>query len=38
MDEESEEYNLNGRYQLEEDLELGWLWKSIGTNVEPFTG
>ncbi|EHI56840.1 hypothetical protein HMPREF9473_05173, partial [, partial [Hungatella hathewayi WAL-18680] len=27
MDEESEEYNLNGRYQLEEDLELGWLWK-----------
>ncbi len=38
LDEESEEYNLNGRYQLEEDLELGWLWKSIGTNVEPFTG
>ena len=38
LDEESQEYNLNGRYQLEEDLELGWLWKSIGTNVEPFTG
>jgi len=38
LDNESEEYNLNGRYRLEEDLELGWLYQSIGTNVEPFTG
>lgn len=38
LDKESEEYNLNGRYQLEADLDLGWLYQSIGTNVEPFTG
>ena len=38
LDQESEEYNLNGRYQLEEDLDLGWLSQSIGTNIEPFTG
>ena len=38
LDTESEEYNLNGRYQLEEDLDLSWLDYSIGTNVEPFTG
>ena len=25
LDTESEEYNLNGRYQLEEDLDLSWL-------------
>ena len=38
LDTESEEYNLNGRYRLEEDLDLGWLYQSIGTNAEPFTG
>ena len=38
LDTESEEYNLNGRYQLEEDLDLSGLEYSIGTNVEPFTG
>lgn len=38
LDTESEEYNLNGRYQLENDLDLSWLEYSIGTNVEPFTG
>ena len=38
IDTESEEYNLNGRYQLEEDLDLSWLEYSIGTNLEPFTG
>ena len=38
IDAESEEYNLNGRYQLEEDLDLSWLEYSIGTNLEPFTG
>ena len=38
LDTESEEYNLNGRYQLKEDLDLSWLEYSIGTNVEPFTG
>ena len=38
LDTGSEEYNLNGRYQLEEDLDLSWLDYSIGTNIEPFTG
>ena len=38
LDSESESYNLNGSYRLEEDLELGWLYQSIGNNVEPFTG
>ena len=38
LDEESGEYNLNGSYRLEEDLDLSWLDYSIGTNVEPFTG
>ena len=38
LDAESEEYNLNGRYQLEEDLDLSVLEYSIGTNIEPFTG
>ena len=38
VDQESEEYNLNGRYQLEEDIDLSWLEMSIGTNIEPFTG
>ena len=38
LDQENEEYNLNGRYRLEEDLELDWLYQSIGTNIEPFTG
>lgn len=38
LDEESEEYNLSGRYRLEENLDLSWLEKSIGTNLEPFTG
>lgn len=38
LDKESEDYNRNGRYRLEEDLELGWLEESIGTNIEPFTG
>lgn len=38
LDKESEDYNRNGRYRLEEDLELGWLKESIGTNIEPFTG
>ena len=38
LDRESEEYNLNGRYRLEADLELGWLKESIGSNLEPFTG
>lgn len=38
LDEEGEEYNLNGRYRLEADLELDWLERSIGTNAEPFTG
>ena len=30
LDSESEDYNLNGSYRLEEDLELGWLYQSIG--------
>ena len=38
LEEEGEDYDLNGRYQLEADLELGWLERSIGTNAEPFTG
>ena len=38
LDEESGEYNLNGSYRLEEDLDLSWLYQSIGTNAEPFTG
>ena len=38
LEKESEEYNLNGRYQLGEDLDLSWLEQSIGTNIEPFTG
>ena len=38
LDGESEEYNLNGRYRLEEDLDLSGLESSIGTNLEPFTG
>ncbi len=38
LDEESGEYNLNGNYRLEEDLDLSWLYQSIGTNIEPFTG
>lgn len=38
LDLESEEYNLNGSYRLEGDLDLGWLYQSIGTNLEPFTG
>ncbi len=38
LDTASEEYNLNGKYRLEEDLDLGWLYQSIGTNLEPFTG
>ena len=38
VDTESEDYNLNGRYQLAGDLDLSWLEDSIGTNVEPFTG
>ncbi|MFR2847050.1 MAG: hypothetical protein ACLTC4_07885 [Hungatella hathewayi] len=38
LDQENEEYNLNGRYRLEEDLELDWLYQSIGNNIEPFTG
>ena len=38
LDRESEEYNLNGRYRLEEDLDLSWLEQSVGTNIEPFTG
>ena len=38
LDEEGEDYDLNGRYRLETDLELGWLERSIGTNAEPFTG
>ena len=38
LDAGSEEYNLNGKYRLEEDIDLGWLYQSIGTNVEPFTG
>ncbi|EHI61127.1 hypothetical protein HMPREF9473_00888, partial [, partial [Hungatella hathewayi WAL-18680] len=38
LDPESEEYNLKGRYRLEEDLDLGWLYQSIGTDVEPFAG
>ena len=38
LDRESEEYNLNGRYRLEEDLDLSWLDQSIGTNIEPFKG
>ena len=38
LDKESEEFNLNGRYQLEEDLDLSFLYQSVGTNVEPFTG
>ena len=36
--QDSEDYNLNGRYRLEEDLDLSWLYQSVGTNVEPFTG
>lgn len=38
LDQESEEYNRNGRYRLEEDLDLGGLYQSVGTNTEPFTG
>ena len=38
LDTESGDYNLNGRYRLEEDLDLTWLYQSIGTNLEPFTG
>ena len=38
LDQESGEYSLKGRYQLEADLDLSWLEKSIGTNIEPFTG
>ena len=38
LDEESEEYNLNGSYRLEEDLEIDWLYRSIGNQAEPFTG
>ena len=38
QDQESEEYNLNGKYRLEADLDLSWLYQSIGTNLEPFTG
>ena len=38
LDTESEDYNLNGNYRLEEDMDLGWLEYSIGTNMEPFTG
>ncbi len=38
LDRENEEYNLNGNYRLEDDLDLGWLYESIGTNLEPFTG
>ena len=38
LDRESEDYNLRGRYRLEEDIELDWLYESIGTQVEPFTG
>lgn len=38
LDQESEEYNRNGRYRLEEDLDLSGLDQSIGTNMEPFTG
>ena len=38
LDRESEDYNLRGRYRLEEDIELGWLYESIGSQVEPFTG
>ena len=38
LDQESEEYNLNGKYRLEADLDLSWLYQSIGTNLEPFTG
>lgn len=38
LDEESDGYNLNGRYQLDADLDLSWIETSIGTNVEPFTG
>ena len=38
VDSENEEYNLNGNYRLEADLDLGWLQASIGTNLEPFTG
>ena len=36
--QDSEDYNLNGRYRLEEDLDLSWLYQSVGTNAEPFTG
>ena len=38
LDEESEEYNLNGSYRLEEDMEIDWLYRSIGNQAEPFTG
>ena len=38
LDEESEEYNLRGRYRLEENLDLSWMEQSVGTNVEPFQG
>lgn len=38
LDRESEEFNLNGRYQLKENLDLSRLEYSIGTNIEPFTG
>lgn len=38
LDARSEGYDLNGRYQLEEDLDLSGLESSIGTNIEPFTG
>ncbi len=38
LDRESEEYNLNGRYRLAEDLDGSLLEESIGRNMEPFTG
>ena len=38
LDQESEEYNMNGIYRLEVDLNLSWLETSIGNNLEPFTG
>ena len=38
LDEESDGYNLNGKYQLDADLDLSWMETSVGTNVEPFTG
>ena len=38
LDSDGAEYNLDGKYRLEEDLDLSWLYQSIGTNLEPFTG